>query len=310
LNSLKLIRVLWPEQFVLSNYKRRPLAAFNPGVASQGDRIFLFPRMVFEYRRYISSIALLVSDLDTLLSKEIPEGELLITPELEEELLGAEDPRCYIYRDKIWILYSGKRSSATPPGFSFQQMVACLDLDTSSLEKKGSITHPFPSCKNGAIVSKPGKYALLAFRPEDPSGLYPWLGLLDTETLRLRDIKPAIPLEESWIKAGWSTNFLDVRGGYFGLYHALCKDLAYRHGFALLSKKGDLIYYTALIIEPKHLPEIYGDRPFTIYGCGLSLLDETIYFWAGLGDFCIGIYEMDLSEALSLLDRSPARVLV
>jgi predicted GH43/DUF377 family glycosyl hydrolase len=46
-----------PEGLVMTNYLRsRPLAAFNPGSILRNKRLLIFPRIVFDYANYVSSI--------------------------------------------------------------------------------------------------------------------------------------------------------------------------------------------------------------------------------------------------------------
>ncbi|MNN90454.1 hypothetical protein D3C81_2084040 [compost metagenome] len=58
------------------------------------------------------------------------------------------------------------------------------------------------------------------------------------------------------------------------------------------------------IMEPKLLYEIFGDRPYTIFSCGLWRLSrDKILISYGAGDYMIGLGEIDLNELLGILDK-------
>jgi len=307
--DLRLEQVLWPNQFFIRDYKRRPLAVFNPGIVKINNTFYLYPRLIFEYRRYISAIGLIKTTLEQILDPNNSfEAQLFIYPELREEELGCEDPRCFLDGNKIWILYSGKhlgqRYAEDPCNFVFSQMIGYHDLDSVEFQKLGSIHffYNFPSVKNGAVLRKIDRdHLMILFRPWQNRKEIPWSGILNLIDLKVVKCKPLFKLGWFQEKLGWSTNAVKIDDRYIVLYHALFQDGSYRHALAELNDDGELIATSNFFLSPKYLPEIYGDRLNTIYGCGLLEYKGRLWMFLGLGDFCIGIYSMDLGEALSLL---------
>ncbi len=89
-----------PEDLVVENYlRRRPLAAFNPGAALEGDILHLFPRLVFDYYSYASAIGHAALPLKDLLAGQV-EGPIgvrivLYPTEIFEAVRGCEDARAH-----------------------------------------------------------------------------------------------------------------------------------------------------------------------------------------------------------------------
>lgn len=115
---------LEPERFDFINYKRKPISVFNPGALLHKEYIYLFPRVVYEFHKYVSSIGVCRIEINKVLDNKIPkkiEGFLLIRPqkweslqvrsfntyETDWELIGCEDARVHEHKDKILMLYTG-----------------------------------------------------------------------------------------------------------------------------------------------------------------------------------------------------------
>ncbi len=47
--------------------------------------------------------------------------------------------------------------------------------------------------------------------------------------------------------------------------------------------------------------EKYGDRPHVIFGNGLVLVKDTLYWVGGVSDYAIGIYSIELDKILEKL---------
>ena len=64
----KRVAYLGPEDFKIINYRRsKPLTAFNPGVILKDNKCLLFPRLIFDYYKYVSSIGFTELDIEKIL---------------------------------------------------------------------------------------------------------------------------------------------------------------------------------------------------------------------------------------------------
>lgn len=74
--------------------------------------------------------------------------------------------------------------------------------------------------------------------------------------------------------------------------------------FAALLAFDKKIYVKAVtqcyIMRPKMPYEIYGDRPYTIFLCGLQLVDDKLLISYGAGDSAVAFGEVDLSELMAM----------
>ncbi|MBP1357218.1 MAG: hypothetical protein JZD40_01835 [Sulfolobus sp.] len=107
-------------------------------------------------------------------------------------------------------------------------------------------------------------------------------------------------MEEWEDKVGWSTNTVKLgKDEYLVGWHGVGKeDIVYRNGLAIVSSSGDLLGITDYLLEPRDVYEFYGDRPGVIFGCGLILRKDELYWVGGLSDYGIGIYTTELPKIL------------
>ena len=62
-----------PSDLVVRNYLRpTPIAAFNPGASLKDRRLLIFPRLIFDYYTYTSSIGVFEIPIDQVLRGQIP----------------------------------------------------------------------------------------------------------------------------------------------------------------------------------------------------------------------------------------------
>jgi predicted GH43/DUF377 family glycosyl hydrolase len=107
-------------------------------------------------------------------------------------------------------------------------------------------------------------------------------------------------------KIGWGTPVVKVEKEYLALLHGVDRDTQWYKAFAVLLDgdariKAVTRYY---IMEPRESYEVYGDRPFTVFPCGLCKLDDKLIISYGAADFACGFGEIDLSELMSMLDAN------
>lgn len=122
----------------------------------------------------------------------------------------------------------------------------------------------------------------------------------------LSDSKILINPAEFEDRRGWSAPMIKVGEEYLLILHGIDKETQWYKAFAaLLNEHGEIVAVTRqYIMEPKESYEVYGDRPFTVFPCGICKVGETLLISYGAADFAYGIGEIDLSELMSMLDAN------
>jgi predicted GH43/DUF377 family glycosyl hydrolase len=55
-------------------------------------------------------------------------------------------------------------------------------------------------------------------------------------------------------------------------------------------------------MEPRIMPEVFGDRPYTIFPCGADILpDGRLVVTYGAADYMVGIAAFDIERILELM---------
>lgn len=293
---------LFPCSFFVENYPRtRPLAAFNPGVLVRGRKLLLFPRLVFDYYKYVSSIGVAELEIDEILEGRVGEPlktRLVLWPRELWEFLGCEDPRVTTASDRILILYTGK-------GYSLERelvrrdVLALAFVDHSwKIEGRGyfRIRHGgaefVPSSnKDSAFVRIAGSEATMLTRPEVRGIRICWRAEANLASLEMygSSLEPVIPLEEWEIKVGWSTNVVELSSNEYlvGWHGVLRADLSYRDGLAVVDDQGRLLAVSDYLLSPDGVCEEYGDRPLVIFGDGLVEYKEYLLWVGGISDLSL-----------------------
>jgi len=306
-----------PESIKITNYlRRKPVVAFNPGAVVEDDKLLIFPRLIFDYYWYISSIGVFEVDMKELLEpkgvldEEYPTRIVIWTSE-PWELVGCEDPRVVKHNGKYHVLYTARAITDMDGHYKPLQGYAVLDEDFNVVSKKYfRITHKglefLPqSWKDSAFLEFKGKHASMLTRPSIFSkiGLIEviWWGVADIEnaTMELETLRPVVPLEKWELKMGLSTNAVKISSNEFLVgWHSVTEDFIYRNGLAVFDSDGNLLGITNYLLEPSGLIESYGDRPGVIFGNGLVQYKEYIYWIGGISDYAIGIFRAPLDRIL------------
>lgn len=329
--------VLGPDDFLVENYPRkRPLAAFNPGAALIGKELYIFPRLVFDYYSYTSSIGVVKVDVEGALSGDLPrplKARIIIWPqEPWEAVKGCEDPRVSVDTDFFRVFYTGVgkplRADEMPKGDQYRTVLGYAELDFSfRVRRKGFLRVGerdggyISGNKDSAFVEVRGDRATILTRPSFRSsrlqvsqGLMPrkvklpdmcWRAEVDLGELVILpgSLKPVLVPEPWEYKVGWSTNAVRVGEGEYlvGWHGVLREDLSYRNGLALVDSEGRLKAVSDYVLIPKGLSEQYGDRSLTVFGNGLVVYGDNLIWVGGISDYGIGIFVTCLSEALASL---------
>ena len=303
---------IFPTNIVVRNYPRKPLAVFNPGAVLKGNIIEVFPRMVFDYYWYSSSIGKFSLKIEDLIQGTVPkeiETDIIIYPTEPWDLRGCEDPRLYtLPSGEDLVLYTGV--SLSQEGVMARQALGLLN--EGNFRKLGYLTLKLEDeryetfWKDSAVVDWGYRDASLLTRPLVPmenSGLeVGWFGFVDKSDLSMdvKEMKPILFPMSYEQKVGWSTNALKLSSNeYLVGWHGVGQDMIYRNGLALVSSDGELLGITEYILSPRRdLIEFYGDRPGVVFGDGLIKYAEKLIWIGGISDFAVGVFAVDYEIAL------------
>jgi len=333
--------LIGPDDLLIENYPRKkPLAAFNPGAVLVREKVYIFPRLIFDYYSYTSSVGVFEVPVEELLSGEVRSPlstKIILWPEkVWEAVKGCEDPRVCPAQGRFHVLYTGVGKHEEEGKEVHKSVLGFAELSKDlKVTRKGffKVVGPegvwVPSNKDSAFIAVEGTRASLLTRPsfgEIPNrGLGPLLNLLklelpkkvpdmcwraeaDLEKLVIPEetLEPILAPEPWEYKVGWSTNAVQLsKDEYLAGWHGVLKeDLSYRDGLALVNRNGELLATSDYLLAPKGLCEEYGDRALVIFGDGLLLYKETLIWIGGVSDYSIGVFTAELSDVLPMLRRA------
>ncbi len=312
----KRIGYIYPQDIKVINYPRyKPFVAFNPGALKVNDNVILFPRLIFDYYLYSSSIGLTERlNLDEILSGNIKkpiETRIILWPKFSWDLNGCEDARVHVHNDLVYVLYTaygfyrlGPRNYTRKPLLG----LAILDMNFNirrrgvfKIVKDGKIFIP-DAHKSCAIVKIENNTLVMLERPIIDGNAICWkaLGSLEDLTVDLETFEPILVNEVFEEHVGWSTNVVKLsKSEYLVGWHAMVThNLAYYNGLAIVDDEGNLLAISNYLLTPKGVIEEYGDRSQVIYGSGLVKYKEYIIWFGGVSDYCIGIFVTELDKAM------------
>ncbi len=311
---------IMPSNLSITNFKPKPpVAVFNPGAVIDGKYLVVFPRIVFDYYQYVSSIGVFKIPVEDVLAGEIPERietRIVVWPTSLWEFLGCEDARAFKKDDRFLLLYTGKGYYETASGnLERRDVLAYAELtrnytlvkkDYFKIMSEGNIYNP-RSNKDSSFLQLDTKKTVLMTRPELNGIQLGWRSTADTESLIIdvNTLEPVLVYEEWEFKVGWSTNAVKISSNEYLIgWHAVHRyDYSYRNGLALVDDQGNLLGVTDYILAPKGLVEEYGDRPLVIFGNGLILYKDQLIWVGGVSDYSIGFFATPLEKALELVKR-------
>ena len=306
-----------PESLLVDNYLRtKPLAAFNPGAFVKDGRLFIFPRLIFDYYSYVSSIGVAVMDIEKVIDGKLKNPlkvKIILWPEkLWEFGHGCEDPRVSSLNGSIYILYTGAKHYYVNQGITKKSVLGFAELNSFfEIKRRGyfsiaSEANKFtPSCKDSALIKIKDNKATMLTRPIFQNIALCWRAEANLKTLTIPEdtLKPVLLHEEWEYRVGWSTNVVKLSPDEYlvGWHGVLKEDLSYRNGIAVVDGKGELLAISNYLLAPRGLKESYGDRPLAIFGNGLVRYKEYLVWIGGIGDYSIGIFITELSKVLENL---------
>jgi len=302
-----------PGDITVEGYPRAPVAAFNPGAIAEGGRLRVFPRLVFDYYGYTSSIGFFEVDLERALSGELERpirARIVLWPRSLWEFRGCEDARVYREGELYLLLYTGYGYHWAGSGYEARavQGLAKLDAGLRVLSRGyfriagGGLELTPKWMKDSAIVRVQGGEAVMLARPTVGGLEVCWRGLADLDRLLLLEetMEPVLANEEWELKVGWSTNAVRISSNEFlvGWHGVVREDYSYRNGLAIVSGDGELLAVSDYLLAPRGLVEEYGDRPLVVFGDGLVLHKELLVWVGGVSDYAIGLFAAELERVL------------
>ncbi len=310
----KRVAYLAPQDFIIENYKRpHPAVAFNPGAFLKGNDLYLFPRFIFDYYKYTSSVGLAVVNVEELFEGKLGtpfKSQIILWPQHLWEFLGCEDARALSLGEQVLLLYTGKGLYRQGDDLERRDVLGFAVYDRSwQLQRRGYFaisdgdTRYLPHTnKDSAFIEIRGNDASMLTRPEIRGRLACWRGFakMDTLEIQLEGLEPVL-FPEGWeLKVGWSTNVVKLSSNEYlvGWHGVLWEDYSYRNGLALVDGQGNLLAVSDYLLAPKGINEEYGDRALVIFGDGLVRYKEYLVWIGGVSDYAIGIFAVELEKAL------------
>jgi predicted GH43/DUF377 family glycosyl hydrolase len=330
----KRLGVIPPEGLVIEGFpSSNPHTVFNPSMLPNGEVIEVLGRIIMGYYKYVSAIVSIKVPLDVILAGDF-EGQRLkaipiLLPSTRYDFWGVEDPRAYLLSGRKTVTYTGRTISYFASGRPDKRIMRDIPITAYKVngEWKKAIVHLPPEPlkdyvegdKNSFLVCVDG--SLLFFhRPSLISGeRFLLVSKIDKSPIELgedlKEVRSKDPIEvlrESKFeeKIGWGPPPINIKGkDYLFLLHGVDRELTvYRLFAALIELRDQEIVIKAVtptyIMEPKEKYEIFGDRPYTIYPCGLLRISKNeLLISYGAGDYAMGFALMDLNEVLGELDK-------
>jgi predicted GH43/DUF377 family glycosyl hydrolase len=305
---------------LVENYQReRPKMAFNPGAMLQGKELVVFPRLIFDYYTYTSSIGRFKVNVEHVLNRdvELPVScSVVLWPSKLWEFRGCEDARVFKEGEDTIMLYTGYGYSLERGNLNTTIVQALTRFDREFhqgprdyFRVKSAESGCFvpKASKDSAFISVQGNEAMMLTRPLFKDIEVGWRTRADMKDMTMdeKTLEPSLPFEDWEMKVGWSTNVVRVSSNehLVGWHGILKEDYSYRDGLALVDDQGELLEISDYVLAPRGLNEEYGDRPLVIFGNGLVVYKEYLIWVGGVCDYAIGFFVTELDKALAKLRR-------
>ncbi|MCK4259665.1 MAG: hypothetical protein KAX49_11845 [Halanaerobiales bacterium] len=287
--------LITPETFKMVNYPRTPIAVFNPAAYIHSDKLILLPRLIFDEKFYISSIGICDPiSLDNLISNEIS-TRLLKFPTDINDFYGDEDPR--VTEDGSKLLWVAKNTE----GFAYSVLADLSNQGISNPHYLYLKDSSVPSGKDAALIND----SYLVCRPEDDikSSFSAPYSTIENTIIIENEFKPVLTTQSSEIKVGFSTNFVRIsqNESIIGWHAVLTRNFEYANGLAVIDDKGELLGTTDYILYPEGYLR-YGNRPNTLFGCGLFKWKDQLWWAAGIGDWAIALYSITIDKIFEVMN--------
>jgi predicted GH43/DUF377 family glycosyl hydrolase len=317
IDIVKRIGVITADRVHITNHAAyNPVTIFNPTILIENDDLKIYARIVLGYFTYTSAVLELELPITELnyLSEGHYSGRIVIQPDNKYDIWGVEDPRACTIRDKTVITYSGRTAKYFKPGLERVLPTVAIREDggwkkvrvfTFEGEKVESDKDAFLVDVNGLtlfhrIHTQSDEYHCIT--NDVPADVLNGKELVENALSNARIALKAASFED---KIGWGTPPVKIGKEYLLLLHGVDNNQWYKAFAVLMDKNKKITAVTrCYIMEPRESCEVYGDRPFTVFPCGLCKVDDKLLVSYGAADLASGIGEIDLSRLMSLLDKN------
>ncbi len=339
---VKRIKFLSKENIILRDYPvREPVSVFNPALFLEDEHVYIYARMIMGYYLYISSIAEIIVDKNELFSEGLFLNKkyyatIKITPDNKYDINGTEDPRIYVIDDKLLMTYCGRSINYYYRRYGGLQFTAPLTAYSYKKDNRyvwvkrevyyltGDLKGYIIEDRDAFIVKSGNEYYLFHrltmidgkkllvisklpdYTKENNSDEKKYKEIRIVKAYNPVEVLPPAKFEK---KNGWATPPIRIKDGLFlAFIHGVDHEIeAYRLYAILLKITKNEIAVEAVtptyIMEPRLLPEIMGDRPYTIFPTGLWKVSEDEYLIAyGAGDHSVGIGMFNINDIYEILE--------
>ncbi|MCK4393066.1 hypothetical protein KAX17_09190, partial [Candidatus Bipolaricaulota bacterium] len=188
-----------PQDLLITNYPRtQPVAAFNPGALEQDGKLLIFPRIVFDYYSYNSSIGVFELDINEVLQGRIKkplETKIVLWPEKIWEFgHGCEDPRVQMVGKSIYMLYTGAKHYQLRDQVIRKSVLGFAELGRSfNVQRRGYFStideqeSAVLSNKDSAFIEIDGNNATMLTRPDLQGEALCWRATADLDSLTIKE---------------------------------------------------------------------------------------------------------------------------
>ncbi len=319
----------------LNNYPiDNPRTVLNPSILVSGEEIRLYLRVIIGYYMYVSGIAETTVPLEDVLNRNISENTysatLSVYPSTSYDLWGTEDPRVFQIKDKVILTYCGRTINYFNPALRQERTVPMLAVKEPNEPSHGWEKKAFfrlPSRWRGHVISDKDSFLVesegqlfLFHRPHlDDEGHYLLVSRISQKFEELiqngvKEIQVSDPVQILWPakfeeKIGWATPPIRLRPKeYVVLIHAVGREMKAYKVMAVQLEFDQEISVKAVtpryIMVPQTPYEVFGDRPHTIFPCGVSCYQDDKYLISyGAADHFAAIGEFNLNDLLAELDK-------
>ncbi len=327
---VKRLGVLSRDNVVIDGFPvSKPTAIFNPAIMVDRGGAIIYARIVMGYFTYVSSIIEVRVPLDDIysgvVSKKTYRSRIVISPDNRYDIWGTEDPRVYAIDDKILMTYCGRTVN-----YFNHKLGLELTLPVTAVLSNGSwrkicvhtlgekLRRHVLSDKDAFLV-KLGDKLYFFHRPHmDDNVAYLTIsrvsddlsdsdgGIREVGVYGTVEVLSPAGFEE---KVGWATPPIPISSNsVISFIHGVDREIrAYRLFAIELELNREEVVVRAVtpsyIMEPRMTYELFGDRPYTIFPCGLWRTGDKYLVTYGAGDFVVGIGEIDVNDVLGVLDR-------
>ncbi len=340
---VKRLGILTPKNIHLRNFPiDTPHAIFNATGIKENDIVEVYARIITGYYMYISAIVKIEILLDDILSGMVSNthysAEIVIKPDVKQDIYGCEDPRAFTLDNEQYMIYTGRTIWYFNPVVRKERTLPVLAYKNKDLwEKICVFVHDEKFRENvisdkDSILVKIDDKLLLLHRPhvilrDGTESHLCTVSEFDVNILeRIKNKKdkkhtldevviknPTIIMKESEfeVKIGWGTPPVELsKNKYIMLLHGVDKYIeAYRAFAALFEYRKDegfvpIAITKEYIFEPKEIYEIYGDRPYVVFPCGLIKINKNeLLIIYGAADYFTGFGLLRIDDLLSILDK-------